>query len=210
MENNPETPKSVAYATAVQQGHKVNKTPKDFRTSSGVREAKMKYDAPKSEYQKTANGEADEGTSGKGIPRGQILSFFKKNPNPKDEQVHELAESRGADPHKVEGQIYGLLTEKLHKTSAINSTMLTAMFDELENIEKDAIGLKALGVTTGLLAAGVGGAGQVGKAIASRIPTQITHAAQASVKKPALAGIYDAIRGSGYKQQMGQIAREAR
>jgi len=54
LEDNPETPKGMAYALATQQGHKVGKTPKDFRTAGGVREAKQKYDAPKSEYQKTA------------------------------------------------------------------------------------------------------------------------------------------------------------
>jgi len=48
------TPKDVAYAVATQQAHKVGKSPKDFRTPSGVHEAKMKYDSPKSEYQKTA------------------------------------------------------------------------------------------------------------------------------------------------------------
>jgi|GEM_PF-5929071 hypothetical protein len=57
MEDSPETPKSVAYATATQQAHKVGKSPKDFRTREGVHEAKMKYDAPKSEYQKTAGVE---------------------------------------------------------------------------------------------------------------------------------------------------------
>lgn len=46
--------KQVAYAIATQQAHKTGKSPKDFRTSAGVREAKQKYDEPKSEYQKTA------------------------------------------------------------------------------------------------------------------------------------------------------------
>jgi len=54
MEDNPETPKNIAYAISVQQGHKVGKTPKDFRTPGGVRTAKKKYDLPKKEYQKTA------------------------------------------------------------------------------------------------------------------------------------------------------------
>lgn len=54
LKDNPETPKAVAYAVATQQAHKVGKSPKDFRTPEGVHEAKMKYDAPKSEYQKTA------------------------------------------------------------------------------------------------------------------------------------------------------------
>jgi hypothetical protein len=54
MESDSETPKHIAYAIATQQAHKVGKSPKDFRTPQGVREARQKYDAPRSEYQKTA------------------------------------------------------------------------------------------------------------------------------------------------------------
>lgn len=54
MEESPGTPKSVAYATATQQGHKVGKSPKGFRTPEGVAMAKAKFDRPKKEYQKTA------------------------------------------------------------------------------------------------------------------------------------------------------------
>lgn len=46
--------KSIAYAIATQQAHKLGKSPKDFRTPSGVRKAKQKYDEPRAEYQKTA------------------------------------------------------------------------------------------------------------------------------------------------------------
>lgn len=49
-----DVPKHIAFALATQQGHAINKSPKDFRTAKGVREAKEKYDKPKSEYQKTA------------------------------------------------------------------------------------------------------------------------------------------------------------
>jgi len=49
-----DVPKHIAYALATQQGHKVDKTPKDFKTEKGMREAKQKYNAPKSEYRKTA------------------------------------------------------------------------------------------------------------------------------------------------------------
>lgn len=55
MEESPDIDKSVAYATATQQAHKVGKSPKGFRTAEGVREAKKKYELPKKEYQKTAN-----------------------------------------------------------------------------------------------------------------------------------------------------------
>ncbi|MFH1834330.1 MAG: hypothetical protein ABH877_04835 [bacterium] len=46
--------KSIAYATATQQAHKVGKSPKGFRTSEGVQVAKAKHDRPTKEYQKTA------------------------------------------------------------------------------------------------------------------------------------------------------------
>jgi hypothetical protein len=46
--------KSIAYAIAVQQAHKLGKSPKHFRTAGGVQEAKQKFDLPKKEYQKTA------------------------------------------------------------------------------------------------------------------------------------------------------------
>ena len=47
--------KSVAYAIAVQQAHKLGKSPKGFKTQTGVRVAKRKFDLPKKEYQKTAS-----------------------------------------------------------------------------------------------------------------------------------------------------------
>jgi hypothetical protein len=47
--------KQVAYAVATQMAHKVKKSPKDFRTPTGVREAKAKFDKPTDDYQKTAS-----------------------------------------------------------------------------------------------------------------------------------------------------------
>lgn len=58
MEKNPEMPKSMAYATATQQAHKVGKSPKGFRTSEGMRTAKEKFRLPKKEYRKTASYQA--------------------------------------------------------------------------------------------------------------------------------------------------------
>jgi mannose-6-phosphate isomerase-like protein (cupin superfamily) len=55
MEKNPDADKGMAYAIATQQGHKVGKSPKGFRTKEGVREAKQKFSGPKKEYQKTAS-----------------------------------------------------------------------------------------------------------------------------------------------------------
>jgi tryptophan synthase alpha subunit len=54
MEESPETPKSVAYAVATQQAHKVKKSPKGFRTPEGVATARAKMHRPLKEYQKTA------------------------------------------------------------------------------------------------------------------------------------------------------------
>ena len=39
----------------------------------------------------------------------EIMDFFSDNPNPPDEQVHELAEKLGMDAHKFERYIYSLL-----------------------------------------------------------------------------------------------------
>lgn len=47
----------------------------------------------------------------KGIQR-KLLQWFKDNPNPSDEkQVHELAKKMNMNPHKLEEQIYRLVSE---------------------------------------------------------------------------------------------------
>lgn len=109
------TPKRVAYAVATQQAHKVGKSPKGFRTASGVQEAKAKMRRPVREYRKTA-----------------AMNY-------------------------------------------INSTVVDGFFDELEHIEKNAIGLKALALGGGLLAAGIGGA-------AKALPSAVAKAA----RKPSI------------------------
>jgi hypothetical protein len=65
----PEKAEQIAFAVATQQAHKVGKSPKtfvskqtgkkeSFGTPEGRREAKMKFDKPKSEYKKTAADKA--------------------------------------------------------------------------------------------------------------------------------------------------------
>lgn len=289
MESSPDTPKSVAYATATQQAHKVGKSPKGFRTKEGVREAKQKFSLPKKEYQKTAgrlvlaaevgwvgpiekltednkafrkvlftskhsqlvlmsipvggdigeethpavdqffridggegavimngqrhaikdgdafvvpagtrhnvvntskseplqlysvysppnhqpgvlhqtkedamraeeegtdkkpsaasivpgkekraNGEeeGEEGeaasTPGKLVPKKVLEEFFRKNPAPPDDKVHDLAESYGASPHNVEAQIYEMLGSRMKKEGGI---CLDSFFGELQRIQ---------------------------------------------------------------------------
>jgi hypothetical protein len=51
---NPDMEESTSFAIATQQAHKVNKSPKGFRTAEGVRTAKAKMRLPVKEYRKTA------------------------------------------------------------------------------------------------------------------------------------------------------------
>jgi len=108
MKDNPGMPKDVAYPIAVQQGHKVGKTPKDFRTAQGVREAKQKYDEPKSEYQKSA-----------GILR------------PKQPRAREIVEGRGPAKRAERNALRDKLREGC---PSIKTAMWAAFFDELEKI----------------------------------------------------------------------------
>jgi len=43
--------------------------------------------------------------------KAKIKEFFKKNPNPSDDAVHDFAEDMGIDPHKFEEHIYAILTQ---------------------------------------------------------------------------------------------------
>ena len=39
-----------------------------------------------------------------------IYDFINKHPNPDDDQIHELAEKHGINPHEMENHIYRFLT----------------------------------------------------------------------------------------------------
>lgn len=43
----------------------------------------------------------------------KIIDFFKKNPNPTDDQVHAFAEEENINPHELETSIYSILTKML-------------------------------------------------------------------------------------------------
>lgn len=60
---NPGMPKSESFAIATQQAHASGNTPKNFGTPEGKREAKQKYDKPKSEYTQTADPSSKSKTS---------------------------------------------------------------------------------------------------------------------------------------------------
>lgn len=44
-----------------------------------------------------------------------IVNFFKANPNPDDNQVHQLAAKLKISPHDLETHIYALLSELLNR-----------------------------------------------------------------------------------------------
>ena len=52
---NPGMKNSVSFALSTQQAHKVDKSPKGFRTPEGVETAKAKMTGPVKEYRKTAS-----------------------------------------------------------------------------------------------------------------------------------------------------------
>jgi len=56
--------------------------------------------------------EADEKTNDK---MAIIFDFFTNNPDPKDTEVHKLAEDMGLDPDDFETMIYSLLSSFLSK-----------------------------------------------------------------------------------------------
>jgi len=41
----------------------------------------------------------------------EIMAFFRENPNPNDDALHDWAEGKGYDVHEVETEIYRLLTK---------------------------------------------------------------------------------------------------
>jgi len=51
---NPDMSEGASFAIATQQAHKVNKSPKGFRTPEGMATAKAKMTGPVKEYRKTA------------------------------------------------------------------------------------------------------------------------------------------------------------
>ena len=44
------------------------------------------------------------------IPEKDVINFFKENPNPSDDELHNWAEDKGYNVHKVEEIVYKLAT----------------------------------------------------------------------------------------------------
>lgn len=109
------------------------------------------------EREKRANGGEEEGTPGKLIPKKTLEAFFKQNPRPSDDQVHDLAEAHGASPHTTEAQIYAMLGRRMQEEE--KTAQLAGFFDEME--KESSITGKALKFLAGyLIAKKVFGLGQ--------------------------------------------------
>lgn len=59
---------------------------------------------------KEDDDEEEKGTSKK-IPEEEVLTFFKENPNPTDDDLHDWAEEQGYNIHKVEEIVYTFATK---------------------------------------------------------------------------------------------------
>lgn len=71
--------------------------------------------------EKKANGDEEEESvdRSKKAPMGKVLEFFRKNPKPSDDSVHDLAEGFGVSPHTLEEQIYQSFGSLLQKKAAM-------------------------------------------------------------------------------------------
>jgi hypothetical protein len=49
----------------------------------------------------------------------EIEKFLKKNPKPKDKEIHDLADKLGINPHKFEEHVYMILGDLLKKEDKI-------------------------------------------------------------------------------------------
>lgn len=80
--------------------------------------------------------------------RKKVVEWFRENRNPSDDQVHELAEQLGIDPHEFETVIYSLLTDCVTAGTAMK--MIAGGLVIGDRIVKDAAGVKAGSVVADL------------------------------------------------------------
>jgi hypothetical protein len=145
--------KSIAYAIATQQAHKVKKSPKGFRTPQGVLEAKAKMSGPIKEYKKTAAvvlGDLlreKKANVGKQVVRGVMSPFRKAVPKAvksvgstrisplqgiKAPQNFQQARKMSATPDPfVHQAVQRPRSGVIEKASSVNILKFAAMFDEL-------------------------------------------------------------------------------
>ena len=147
---NPNMEESTSFAIATQQAHKVNKSPKKFRTTGGIRTAKMKYNLPVKEYRKTA-------AIGPFKNYNEWGSFMLNN-------ASSMSPETASNIHKRDVRLgrptIPQIAKKLGRPvpTSFSHIKLAGFFDELESIEKEA-GLGLKGAIVGLsLLGGLGAA----------------------------------------------------
>jgi len=91
--------------------------------------------------------------------------------------------------------------------SEYQKTATAAFFDELEEIEKDAFGLKALGLAAALGTAGMGGAKALPKMVATKAPTAMTQTLKRQAAPALMPSAYKRIGTIGGGQS-AQLAAE--
>lgn len=47
--------------------------------------------------------------------KDKLIEFFKNNPSPSDDEIHDFAEKEGINPHNFEEHIYKLLGSLVKK-----------------------------------------------------------------------------------------------
>jgi len=88
-------------------------TEKTAEDEEGSPQSPKSTDEPTESKEEKKEEEEEEANPNKKVPKEVLLDFFRKNPHPVDDQIHELAEAHGASPHTMETQIYGILGDQL-------------------------------------------------------------------------------------------------
>jgi hypothetical protein len=217
--------KSIAYAIATQQAHKVKKSPKGFRTPTGVRVAKAKHDRPLKEYRKTAGAaEAAKTVAMLGVPAvaGSYLGLRLALPK----RTREKIKQEWRDP-RLYSNLRGVLTgesraervaahkkldrskdhsalsamregwSRKHKTAGVgmDETMIQGFSDEFEKIALSA-GLLQRAATKSMQRAG------------GRMTTQAQKFHRAAWQKQQATRKALAPRAAAFKASQGRLAKK--
>ena len=68
-----------------------------------------------------------------------LIDFFKKNPNPQDTQIHDIADKIKIEPSKLETHIYMILSDFINKPEIFIVPMLKHGLDKDSDFDKDEL-----------------------------------------------------------------------
>ena len=134
---NPKMTERLSFALATQQVHKVDKSPKSFRTEEGMDNAQTKYQGPVEAYKKTAEAKKEP--------------FYKKPPHPAFGALAGAAGGYGGSSlagasmkKRLLSSVLGAaalggltsLPWKKHRSGKKKTAMIQGLFDELEKISQ--------------------------------------------------------------------------